>query len=67
MIGSKIIKRKEVKFMKIKLFSSSNNETLENNVNEFLKFAEIEIVDIKFSTDSNFSNVMIIYNDKSEC
>lgn len=58
--------RKEVITMKIKLFSSSNNSILENDVNAFLKNIEVEVIDIKFSSDNNYSNVMVIYNDKSE-
>lgn len=52
--------------MKIKFFSSSSNNALENDVNAFLKNIEVEVIDIKFSLDNNYSYVMVIYNDKSE-
>ena len=52
--------------MKIKLFSGKYPETLENNVNDFIKSADIDVVDIKFSSSDQFTDIMVIYKEKTE-
>ena len=48
--------------MKVKIFSISNNETLENEVNKFIE--SVDVIDIKFSSSESFNDVMVLYNDK---
>lgn len=49
--------------MKVKIFSISNNETLENEVNKFIE--SVDVVDIKFSSTESWNDVMVLYNDKA--
>ena len=50
--------------MKIKLFANSNIEKLENSVNEFLSTLDKEqVIDIKYSTNTEYSEIMIRYNE----
>ena len=50
--------------MKIKLFSSCHIERLENDVNAFL--ATVTVIDVKFSSSDQCSDVMVIYDEKTE-
>lgn len=52
--------------MKIKLFSGKYPETLENNVNDFIKTSDIDVVDIKFSSTDSYTDIMVIYKEKGE-
>ena len=48
--------------MKIKIFSSSNIDKLENQVNEFLETVS-NVIDIKYGCAESCSDVMVIYNE----
>lgn len=52
--------------MKIKLFSGKYSETLENNVNDFINSTDIDVVDIKFSSSDNYTDIMVIFKEKGE-
>ena len=50
--------------MKIKLFANKSVTALEDNVNEFLNTLEPEqIIDIKYSTNTEYSEIMVRYNE----
>ena len=52
--------------MKVKLFADRNVLCLEGNVNEFLAEKERNIINIKYSTSNEFSEVMIVYSEEDE-
>lgn len=48
--------------MKVKVFSDSNSDMLENRVNEFLETVS-SVIDIKYACCDKFSEIMIMYNE----
>lgn len=54
-------KRIRTNEVKVKLFSSDNNARLEEEINDWLKSVDYEIVSIEFSTDNSYKRVLILY------
>lgn len=50
--------------MKIKIFVKTDIVLLENDVNEFLQTVE-KVIDIKYSSTNQYSEVMVIYEEKT--
>lgn len=49
--------------MKVRCFTHKYPSSLESEVNVFLQTVS-NVIDIKFSTDENYLNVLIIYDEK---
>ena len=50
-----------VKYMKVKLFDESDEKDLENDINEFIKKEEPNIIDIKYSVSNSVYSEEQIY------
>ena len=64
----------ERKNMKVKIFDESHEKDLEDDINQFLKENEIEVIDIKYSVSNSIYSeeqiycfsALIVYQDKEE-
>ncbi len=60
--------------MKVKIFDESHEKDLEDDINQFLKENEIEVIDIKYSVSNSIYSeeqiycfsALIVYQDKEE-
>lgn len=48
--------------MKVRIFKSWFLDDLENETNDFIE--KVKVIDIKFSTNENYSFAMIMYEEK---